>query len=257
MKLYVSLIILFLAISPVFSQKTRTIKKKINHSQLEIYDYDRRAKAKHGNYLLLNNNDTLISGKYNQNNRIGIWKYNDEEGNPYLTYDHDNNKTIWQSDEISGIDMFLILHDSELLLTKVERPPLLLGYRNMFNKHITDNVILTLPLVQGGIGGIGYASVTINANGELSDINVDKSLHRDLDKIIINAIKSCYGKWLPAIVDGEAVDSKINLIFNVSGSGFLRKIEEKPYQQVFEIVYYSTTSVRTTTTETQRVIRRY
>ncbi len=69
-----------------------------------------------------------------------------------------------------------------------------------------------------------YARFIITRQGEIRGIEVLESTNEMYDKYLIKAIKASQGKWKPAVWEGQAVNTKVKMGFDM---GWSEKMKEK------------------------------
>lgn len=184
----------------------------------DTYHIDKKSKSKEGTYLKVNNNsrDTLITGNYDNNRKVGLWKYNSSRNKPYLYYDYSNKEIKVFPRDIAKIDTFLVKSDSAYELRKVDRAPAYLGYKSEIRDIIQLNGKVPVWLQEQGITGSSLYTFVVDSLGKMVDIRIEKSLDKEFDREILNSIKLIDGEWLPAIVNGKPVDSKFFILATIS-----------------------------------------
>lgn len=235
-----SILVFFISITTIiFSQVRKTVTIE-NKYQTEKYTINKTNEKKEGNYLVLGKTktDTLVIGNYANDTKIGTWEYRTSQNRMYICYDYDNSIVRKFSNEISNIDSFYIKNDTAIVLTKVDRAPVYLGYKSAIKYILWKNTFVPIQMAQQGTTGTSLASFIVNTTGKISDIKIEKSINKDLDKIILNAISKVDGDWLPAIKSAVPVDSKIYILVNVSFDKITSKYTEKPYLLVHNLIYY-------------------
>ena len=80
-------------------------------------------------------------------------------------------------------------------------------------KYIADNLRYPDNCINGVLTGLIIVSFTVNEDGNLSDIKVERNLDPMLDEEVIRVVKSM-PKWKPAKLNGKAVKSKYTIPVN-------------------------------------------
>lgn len=80
-------------------------------------------------------------------------------------------------------------------------------------KYIADNLCYPDNCINGVLTGLVIVSFTVNEDGNLSDIKVERNLDPMLDEEVIRVVKSM-PKWKPAKLNGKAVKSKYTIPVN-------------------------------------------
>jgi len=201
---------------PSFAQEMKT-KKISTEKYLELFTVDKDSKLKNGAYLKIDRNtkDTLISGEYRNDLKIGIWKYNRRGAQPWIAYDYDKNKITQISEQISKIDSFMIKKDDVFVFEKVDAPPVYLGFKDELKKTFEMNVKIPVTIITGQLSVVSIASFTVDKNGKTKDLEIAQTLSDEVDSNIRNALKKLEGEWSPAIYNGQPAESIVFVVFEI------------------------------------------
>jgi hypothetical protein len=232
-----------------YSQNLKT-KKKTGLYAKEIYQIDKKSKQKEGFYYKISTRtkDTLVIGNYSNNQKTGLWSYNNMKGEKYFEYNYET-KTIasFKGGELKS-DSTYILHNKKFVLDRVDHPQIYLGFENEPLTHIARNIKLPIEIVKKGITGRSVASFVVGENGKIRDQKIEHSLSKAFDKKILDVISKLTGDWVPATKDGIAFSSKIILSVDVQtmaqsyGNIPMKKEKEVPYLLHTVISYSSVRS---------------
>jgi len=216
MKTYLVVLSFLLSLSS-YSQDLK-VKKKSTQYAKEIYQVDKQSKQKNGYYyqLALPNKDTLVTGQYFNDNKVGEWSYRDRHGQRFYTFNYDTH-TITNTCNPEAIDdSTFILKNGEFVLDKVNMAQLYLGYKNEPILYLARNLKLPMDLVENNISGICMYALHIDENGKLKDIATRVSLHKAFDQIVKKAVNELDGNWIPAQINGQSTASNTLLILRVN-----------------------------------------
>lgn len=86
---------------------------------------------------------------------------------------------------------------------------------------------------------IAIATMIIDKTGKISKIAIEKSISKEFDKNMLKSINLINGDWIPAKFNGNQVDSKIYIMFQVSNSFYSQNYPYKPYVIPVLLSYYS------------------
>jgi hypothetical protein len=222
-----------------FSQE-RKIKTKKSDYYIEIYSINKETKKKDGDYIKINKStkDTLIIGYYKNDTKVGKWKFNKSHNRNYIIYDYDSAVFCLKPRKIEKIDSFYIKKDTAFILTKVDSPPIYISYDSEIKDILRQSSSIPIDIAEKNIEGTSMASILIDKNGEISNIQIEKSLSKGLDKNIIATLKLINGDWKPAILNGLPVESKVYFLYNISQLVILTKYIEEPYLYVIDLINY-------------------
>lgn len=227
-----------------FAQEIK-VKKITKGDYTEYFAINKKTSQNHGPYLRLNNAtpDTLMKGAYENGERAGEWSFYDKRGKLYFQYDYGNKAVTYLSDTIKAVDKFYIKTDSVFEYTTVDRPPLYLSNDvDVFRTFC--NMRLPIAIHEKNIKGRSVATFEIDTKGNVANINIKQSLHREFDKEIVETIGKLDTGWLPAIKDGALVVAGYILVINVLPMGEKApKIQELPFMFALTMNYYSTKRV--------------
>lgn len=215
-----------------FSQDLKVKKIKLR-PYLEIYTIDKHTNKKHGSYRLLQKyKDTTvveISGQYNQGIRINKWFFNYYQDS--LVYNHSNDSILHIPKLIIDCDSFYIKNGNEYKLSRIDLPPIYLGYWDQiydiigWSKEININEYSNSNKTDRFI-----ISGVITKTGDFGDFKIEESTSPEYNFHLLNVLKEIKGKWLSAKLNGISIDSKIFMELIIqSGSIDIPKVRDKLY----------------------------
>jgi protein TonB len=85
------------------------------------------------------------------------------------------------------------------------------GSPNNFSKWIGNNLTLPGSILDIGLSGKTFVQFVVNKNGELSDIQITRSMHPTLDEEIIRTIQNAPKKWTVAKHNGRPVRQRLSI----------------------------------------------
>jgi len=94
--------------------------------------------------------------------------------------------------------------------TELENPPNYPGGIANFYKFLGQNIKYPADAVKNNIQGNVFISFTVEKNGAVSDIKVDRALGHGTDEEAVRVIKLA-GIWNPGTINGEPVATKYNI----------------------------------------------
>jgi hypothetical protein len=198
-----------------YAQELKT-KKISNDFYSEIFTIDKESKIKNGAYvkISLKNKDTLISGTYRDGIKTGIWKFNDADGQPWISYDYNKKILDKVSGQLSNTDSFLIKKDDAFILEKVDCPPVYLGFKNEFG-DFSFNFHIPVEIMQEGTSIFSIASFIVDKSGKMKDFEIVVPSTDELNIRIQNAFKKIDGEWTSAVFRGQPVESMVFVVFDI------------------------------------------
>ncbi|WP_282015309.1 energy transducer TonB [Marinifilum flexuosum] len=240
---------LLLISTQCFGQKKyKRVKHQITHLHKEIYQVDKKSKIKEGFYYVVNTRtkDTLVTGEYLNNKRIGIWKFYKKDSTPHLEYDYDRNQ-LASYNSGNRIDSTFIKKGDKYVLDKVDNPQIYIGFENQAEFDMIKKIKLPTELMEKHKSGSCLYSFIISKEGILKDITIEQSINKNLDKNAIKTIKELNYKWEPARQNGKPIDSKSFLLIEVfNHENFSKRDLGKVYFWHHMLFYRSVTTITRT-----------
>lgn len=86
------------------------------------------------------------------------------------------------------------------------------GGEKALDQFITDNIVYPIIAINNDIQGTVELSFIVAANGTIGDIQIVKSVSRELDRESIRVLKEM-PNWIPAELNGKAVNVRQSLPF--------------------------------------------
>ncbi len=107
----------------------------------------------------------------------------------------------------------LVSEQNDSVVVYVDKQPVFSkGGDEGLMEYIQNNLVYPSRAQRKNIHGRVLVSFVIKADGTVSDINVDRSVHPLLDAEAVKLVKKM-PKWIPGEKDGKAVDTKYVLPF--------------------------------------------
>lgn len=172
-----------------------------------ITHYDHKGK-KTGLYRKWYKNGNVdIEGSFNENKEIGEWKYYYENGKIASSEKYNKGKLVdfkfWNEDGSERFGLKLAIFQQA-------------NYKNEFGgikEYIKSNFIYPEEAKENSISGVVHISFTVEKSGVISNIKINKSVHKLLDEEAIRLIKGMQ-KWTPARYHNRIVSSTYNIPIN-------------------------------------------
>jgi len=242
------LISLFLL--PVFAQKSdKKIKEVKDDFFVSSYTINKKSKIKDGDYFKIKRSpyDTLVTGHYSNDQKSGLWKFRSKGSKDYISYNYDTHTIEYLSPEISKIDSFYTISESNglYLLNKVDSPPVYLGFKGEIKDVLNRNIAVPVEDCERGIKGVCTASFIIDRTGKIRDIEIYRPLSNSFDRMLKKALEKIDGDWIPARVNNSPTDAKMFVLIHVYNSIVQGKTKDKPYLIAIDISYFGVTRTET------------
>ena len=94
---------------------------------------------------------------------------------------------------------------NETTLDKVEKMPEYPGGNDALMQYLVSSMQYPAEASKNSIQGVVYVEFTVKKNGKVSNVNVKKSVHPDLDAEAVRVISNM-PDWTPGEVDGKKAD---------------------------------------------------
>lgn len=159
---------------------------------------------KQGHYQKNINGKLAVDGQYDNNTKIGVWKFLEWDGTCYLSYDYSLNKII---DFKIDTAKQLIIQNKDTILKRVDRPVLYNGSKIEFQNNIVRSIRYPQLAVEHGISGKVLVGIVIDENGSVESYYIVKSDDNSLNEESLRVVKGFKGNWIPAILDGVPIKS--------------------------------------------------
>lgn len=215
----------------------------------EVFQVEKKSKQKHGTYLKIQNlnKDTIIRGQYLNDSMIGVWTYFDAKNQPYMKYDYSIDSCLWISELVNKPDTFPIRISNDFEFAKLNRPPLYIGFSKEPEISFINSIRIPLDVMENGKSLLFIASFVINTAGEIIEVNTDEIENPQIRSAVKMTFQKNKWKYLPGLLDGKPVDTKLFLAFDIGPAGHKQKIPTKAYVTKIDIQYFGIKRVVTKT----------
>jgi len=219
----------------------------------EVFQINKETKKKQGNYLKILNysKETLVKGNFESDSVAGVWTYFDRDNQPRLKFNYSVDSCVWISEMASKRDTFPVRLGENFGFAYLDRPPLYIGFFNDPAMIIQNSIKPPVEILQKGESVLEIASFVVNKNGEIAEINTDEIKHSWLRFSVEKALRLSDLKYLPGILNGKPVETKLYVVLDIGPSGTNQVIPKKPYAIHVNLKYFGIT--RTQMVSTTRV----
>lgn len=93
---------------------------------------------------------------------------------------------------------------------ELENPPTYPGGLTNFYKFLSQNIKYPAEAVKKNVEGNVFLSFTVEKNGAVSDVKIDRALGSGTDEEAVRVIKLA-GIWNPGTINGSPVATKYNI----------------------------------------------
>lgn len=224
-------------ISTAQELKTKKIQGPV---YTEIFQINKETKKKQGEYLQILNfsKDTLKKGSFTNDSISGVWTYFDRNNQPRLKFDYSADSCIWLSEIALKPDTFPIRLGNEFGFTRLDRPPVYIGFYNEPAMKFEENIKIPVEFMESGDAILGIASFVVNKKGEVTEINTDEIENSQFRFAVEKTFRTVKWKYLPGILNGQPVDTKLYLVLDVGPGSVNQVIPKKPYATYVKIGYF-------------------
>ena len=172
----------------------------------------------------------MQEGNYINNQKVDFWQDFDEKGN----YINDQRHGIWHKFRVDSLgnltdtisikkyENSVLIHEEHIDSSDI----VTLAYLPNCEKEIPEdriecteinllkalysNIVYSTYARKTGIEGLTYTNFTIDKTGQITDINVIRSICNQMEEEIIRVIKQL-PKFKPALLDGEKTSIRYNV----------------------------------------------
>ena len=216
-KTNISILLAFIICTSVWSQE---LKKKKNAAFYyhEKYTIDKKTKKKHGAYVRIADasKDTLAKGNFNQGSKTGKWSYYSKKNILYLIYDYEQKKFFHKAHRFIDGDSVQIKFKNIYKVDKVQETAIYLGDQNEIVNTLNISFQPPKTAFENNISGMVMASFDINKMGEMENFKIETSYDKKLEKPARESLEKFKHDWVPALINGKPVTSKMYVLFNIN-----------------------------------------
>jgi hypothetical protein len=179
--------------------------------------------VRHGEYRLVYRNVTLVTGFYNMglrdslwqqfnqagqlkisgcysgDNRIGIWKFYDNEKNLEQEIDMTNQAVLFYKTKYSQ-HPFKIIDGTDTLVAVLDRPPLYIGGSSRINDFISRELVLPLHKSKDNVKGTVFVEFLISSDGMTSQFRVLKGISSGCNAEALRVVRLLPNEWIPGVL---------------------------------------------------------
>lgn len=236
---------LILCVNFVFGQK---LKKKVDLKGIfkEVYYINKKTDLKHGKSFVVNseNKDTLCVGEFKNGIRTGVWNFGDRKtGSWLIKYDFTEDRLLKLNKELLP-DSFLVKIDGNYEIREVDRPLTYIGYNDEIRIVLAQNIFVPEQVIKEKKSGVSILGFYFDKKGSMIGTKVISGDFPKLAEQVNSIISRLPGKFLPAICNGEPVESSFFVRVNVGLPPELFNSEQEiSYIKHIDLSYHTITKV--------------
>jgi hypothetical protein len=227
-KRYLLLLTTILVINNCLAQDTIEIKRKLSGNVTEIYKVLKsNVNIRQGLFRALYKNKVPVaSGMYENDKKVGLWKFADPNGTIIQTYDYTNNRLFYEAPE-DTTSHFTYLVDKELKAGDKVTKPIKVG--GIYYGYLHYLTLFTLPKDYTYINRdilTAVVELLISPGGRLASFKVDLTADESGTpfKTVNMNIKlpdPADVVFIPATLNGEPIACRITIRCAVTNAGHL------------------------------------
>lgn len=162
---------------------------------------------KHGDYEK-SHRSLSVKGQYNNGKKVGIWEFIGNDGQLAQKIDFTNNKvTNFKPTDLS--EGYWIKTGDTFKEGNPDEPPVFIGGKGWFYYYFVTLLRYPADARRRNVEGKVYISATITKDGQMIDEKVEDGPGYGLSEEALRVFQLIPDDWIPARVNGEAVDIKI------------------------------------------------
>ncbi len=149
----------------------------------------------------------ISHGEYQDDKRIGIWEFYDKKGVIEQKYDFSKEElSFFRIDDEQKEILFNVINLKDTFKTKLNRPPLFIGGTTIMNELISNKIRYPKLAMDENIYGTVYLTFMVDSTGKAKNYNILKGIGGGCDEEALKAIKELPNSWIPALLNGRAVN---------------------------------------------------
>lgn len=204
--------VLFFICNLAFGQATKMIKKETTtpYYVKEVYEVLKKNESvKHGEYTRFRNPKKVVEkGRYENNEKTGIWEFYAYNGALEQKYNFSENKVEWSAPEESSNRIQTETGGKSMDIAP-EEMPIFIGGSTRLQMFIWRNFEYPVAARRNGTQGTVVVSAIITKDGKVTNETLEVGIGSGCDEVALSAIQKIPDEWIPAKVNGEATNVKI------------------------------------------------
>ncbi|MCB0648709.1 MAG: energy transducer TonB [Saprospiraceae bacterium] len=192
-------------------------RKENNGVVLEQFFIDKTNKTKEGPYfkILKSTKDTLVTGQFLGDKKVGLWKLFDESGKLMCIYNFDLQKLAGKGPGFIKVDAAPVYEGDQFVDMSVSSPAYFLGTEIDLGQIIREKIKMPTDMISAGIQGVWVAAISIDEEGNVADTWIESGPSAMFDNAILKSLSSIPNLWFPAYRNGKPVKSKVYFVYEV------------------------------------------
>jgi len=147
----------------------------------------------------------LAEGELKDGRRLGEWTIFGDKGNPVDKYDFTTNQLIFHKKNLGDSAMYRVINGADTLFTRLERTPIYANNRDWMFGTIAQILRMPADARARHIKGTVIVGFTIDENGHMRDIHINRGIGYGCDEEAIRVINVIADDWIPGVLNGKRV----------------------------------------------------
>jgi len=167
--------------------------------------------VRHGEYLRYGLNKGIgEKGRYDMNQRVGIWEFYNSEGELEQKYNYTDRKVEYLNPSGATYRILWTEINGTYEDKQPDEMPVFIGGQSR-QWYFTLNLKYPAAARRQGTQGKVFISAIITRDGKMIDEKVETGIGDGCDEEALRVIKNIPDEWIPAKINGEATNVRILL----------------------------------------------
>lgn len=189
--------------------KTKKIKETLADHTASYFVLADNKDVKHGSYKM-EGKFWKCEGQYDNGEVSGIWSFYGHGNKLNYKFDFTNKAEVFSSSTKDSLyNVIEVYQNGQFVKTKVGNVPFYFGGEGRMSSHLARNIRYPAEAFRVGLEGTSILKMEIDEAGNLSNIEVAESAGEVLDKEAMRVLGQLSSGWVPAMIDGKPVKSKL------------------------------------------------
>lgn len=145
-----------------------------------------------------------MSGYFEDNKRIGSWKFFDNNSNLEQEIDFTKQAVVFYKTKFSKYP-FKLIDGPDTLVSVLDRPPLYIGGSSRVEEFIAKGTVMPLHKTTDKVVGTVFVEFIIDADGQTSNFRVLKGICTSCNNEALRVVQSIPNEWIPGSLNDRSV----------------------------------------------------
>ncbi|MBB6611451.1 energy transducer TonB [Pontibacter sp. Tf4] len=189
--------------------KTKKIKNTLADHTATYSVLATNKDVKHGAYEM-EGKHWKCEGQYDNGQTSGIWSFYGPGGKLNYKFDFTNMAEVFSERAKDSLhNVIEVYQNGQFVKTKVGNAPFYFGGEYRMLGYIASSLRYPMEAHRAGLQGVTFVKLEIDEAGKLSDLEIAQSAGEVLDKEAMRVLGGLSSGWVPAMIDGKPVKSKL------------------------------------------------